>query len=83
MNLPKPPRITVFPSAVGLHANPKRGAKSCFSEKRRLSGIPAYFAVRIGVLPIDVAKSGFKIENALSLEMTAAPLTRFPLTMEL
>src|SRR5437016_14478702 len=83
MNRPKPPRMTVFPSPDSRQANPTRGAKSFFSEYRRLSGIPACFAVRIGVGPIDAAKSGFRMENASLLEMTTAPLTRFALTIEL
>jgi hypothetical protein len=37
----------------------------------------------MGVLPIDVAKSGFKMENASSFDITTAPLTRFPFTIVL
>src|SRR5229473_940676 len=65
MNRPYPPRMTVLPSANGLHANPKRGEKSVFCEKRKLSGMPACLAVRIGVGAVASAKSLFRMARAI------------------
>src|SRR5215475_13500909 len=48
MNLPYPPRITVFPSAVARQANPMRGAKSVFCAYRSPCGSPTWLAVKIG-----------------------------------
>src|SRR5262249_2036136 len=82
MNLPTPPRTTVFPFANARQAKPKRGAKSVFCEYRRLSGMPACLAVRIGVGAIEPANAGFKIFIDSSLGITTAPCTVTPLMVE-